>query len=512
MLKINLKRASHASVLLLFFMVLKSLLGLLLKRSIAGAFGAGIETDAYFAAFTVPQQLGDFVIGGIIFKVVIPVFQQRREDVGDKGAIKDVSGILNYSALLLLLLTVIYFLFIPKLIPFLFSGFNDETRKLTILLSRWLSPAIILMGLSLIYVAFYHAHKSFFVPALSTLLFPVSSIAALYLLPGNLGIMRLVYGNLFGVSLGIFILIMFLKDKFKWCWNWNLANSALRTTLIVAWPLLICNLIGKIIPFVQKNIASRLPSVGNISLLEYAFFLSGTTLIFIASPIATAVFPLMGEQKARGDDEDLIATFHQAVKVVVFLALPCTIFFALESQDIVALLLKNGKFSAEDTTICANLIAIIAIMIVPQSISLIMANIFLVYHETKKIAFSGSILALLSIPVYWILSRKYGIYGIAITYSFSYILGCVVNILLLRLKHARIIASSFMASFIKFFIVGVILVICIFLMTELLTFLYTPCKVAVIFIVSSIIYLVCAHILRIDGVKFIFSKVLSTKF
>ena len=80
-LKINLKRASHASILLVCFMVLKSVLGLLLKRSIAGAFGAGMETDAYFAAFTIPQQLDDFVVGGIIFKMVILVFQQRRKDV-----------------------------------------------------------------------------------------------------------------------------------------------------------------------------------------------------------------------------------------------------------------------------------------------------------------------------------------------------------------------------------------------------------------------------------------------
>jgi hypothetical protein len=38
MLNINLKRASHASILLVGFMVLKSLLGLILKRSIAGYF------------------------------------------------------------------------------------------------------------------------------------------------------------------------------------------------------------------------------------------------------------------------------------------------------------------------------------------------------------------------------------------------------------------------------------------------------------------------------------------
>ena len=420
MFNVNLKRVSHASILLMGFMVVKSLLGLILKRSIAGYFGAGIETDAYFAAFTIPQQLGDFVIGGIIFRVIIPVFQQRREDAGDDEAIRDVAGVLNFATLLLIILTVGYFFLIPHIIPLLFSGFNVKTMKLTITLSRWLSPAIILMGLSLIYVAFYHAHKSFLIPALSTLIFPISSLAALYLLPNEWGIMRLVYGNLIGVSLGIAFLIMFLGKKFKWCWNWNLANPTLISTFMVAWPLLIGNLIGKIIPFIQKNAASNLPDSGNVSLLEYSFFLSATVMVFIAAPIRTAIFPLMGEQKAKGDDKALIGTFHQALKVVVFLALPCAIFFAIESKDIVDLLLKNGGFSPKNAQICAGLITILSIMIIPQSINLIMGNIFIVYKETKITAFTVSILTLFIIPVYYILSDKYGIYGIAVSYSLFY--------------------------------------------------------------------------------------------
>ncbi|MEA2013001.1 MAG: lipid II flippase MurJ [Verrucomicrobiota bacterium] len=512
MTEINLKRASHASILLMGFVVFKSLLGLVLKRTIAGDFGAGIETDAYFAAFTIPQQLGDFVVGGIIFKVVIPVFQQRREDVGDQEAIKDVSGILNFSALILLFITVAYYFLIPYIIPLLFSGFDSETMQLTLSLSRWLSPAIILMGLSLIYVAFYHAHKSFLVPAISTLMFPISSLIALYALPQEWGIMRLVYGNLIGVSIGIFFLILFLQDKFHWSWNWNLANPALKTTTMVAWPLLIGNLIGKIIPFVQKNAASQLPNPGNLSLLEYAFFLSGTVLIFIASPVTTAIFPLMGEQKARGDEKALIETFHQSVKVVVFLALPCAIFFAMEANDIVALLLQNGKFSTEDTQVCANLIAIIAIMIVPQSINLVMANMFLVYKETKIMAIEGSILALISIPLYFILSKYLGIYGIAITYSAIYAIGAIINIMILQIMHPQIISSSSFILIFKFFVATLLMGCSIYILRYYTININLIIRIVLVGGGASFTYLSVTHLLKISGLKFIFSRLLPKVF
>jgi putative peptidoglycan lipid II flippase len=490
-------------------MVLKSILGLILKRAVAGHFGAGVETDAYFAAFTIPQQLGDFVIGGIVFKIVIPVFQERREKKGKSEAIRDVAGVLNFSALILLILTVVYYFLIPHIIPLLFSGFNKETMALTITLSRWFAPAIILMGLSLIYVAFYHAHKSFLVPALSTLLFPLISLASLYFLPFDWGIMRLVYGNLIGVSAGILFLIIFLGDKFKWCWNWNLSNPVLKTTMMVAWPLLVANIIGKIIPFVQKNAASHLPDSGNISLLEYAFFLSGTVFIFIASPITTALFPLMGEQKARGDEKELLKTFHLTVKVITFLALPCAVFFAVESQGIVALLLKNGKFSLKDTEICAGLISIITIMIIPQSINLVMNNMFLVYKETKKIAVAGSIIALLSIPLYYFLADHYGIYGIAMAYSAVYTSACLVNLLLLQSAHNGIIEKSSFFTAGKFIVSGLLMYGVIKVTASGIEFESRIINVLFLLSAGVTVYLIMASLLKINCLKFIFSRLLS---
>ena len=75
MFMLDLRKVSHASIFLLSFSVVKSIISLIVKSSIAGFFGAGMETDAYFAAFTVPQQIGDFLVGGILFLVIIPVFQ-----------------------------------------------------------------------------------------------------------------------------------------------------------------------------------------------------------------------------------------------------------------------------------------------------------------------------------------------------------------------------------------------------------------------------------------------------
>jgi peptidoglycan biosynthesis protein MviN/MurJ (putative lipid II flippase) len=279
--------------------------------------------------------------------------------------------------------------------------------------------------------------------------------------------------------------------------------------MLLAWPLLIANLIGKIIPFIQKNAASHLPDSGNISLLEYAFFLSGTVFIFIASPITTALFPLTGEQKARGDEKELLKIFHLTVRVITFLALPCAVFFAVESKDIVALLLKNGKFSLKDTEICAGLISIITIMIIPQSINLVMNNMFLVYKETKKIAVAGSIIALLSIPLYYFMSYHYGIYGIAMAYSTVYAAGCLINLILLNAGHNGIVKLSVFLTAGKFIFSGLFMFGMLKLIASVWEFESRIINVLFLLSAGFSAYLLITSLLKINCLKFIFSRLLS---
>jgi peptidoglycan biosynthesis protein MviN/MurJ (putative lipid II flippase) len=216
----------------------------------------------------------------------------------------------------------------------------------------------------------------------------------------------------------------------------------------------------------------------------------------------------MGEQKARGDEEELIKTFHQAIKVVTFLALPCAIFFAVESKDIVAILLQNGKFSPEDTVICANLITIISVMIVPLSINLIMNNMFMVYKETKKLAISGSLMAIFSIPFYYLLSDKFGIYGIAIAYSIVYTIASPVNLILLKLRIPKIIDLSILSVSLKFIISGACMFGVIKATSLLLNTDLKYLNITVLLVAGALSYLAVSKVMGINGINFILSRFL----
>lgn len=502
------KRASFASGILLCFSILKSFLAVFVRSSIANFFGAGAVTDAYFAAFTIPQQLGDFLIGGIIFAVIIPVFQKRRVNAGDEKAYSDVSGLLNILTVSLLVVTTIYYFLIPFAIPIIFPGFKEETLVLAIKLSKWLSPAVFLMGLSLIYVSFYHAHRDFIIPSVATLLFPVSTLLSLWLLPSKWGIERLVAGNLVGVAAGLLLLIVFIHHKIKWKWNWNLRNPLLTSTLFISFPVIIADSIGKIIPFVQKSAASELPYAGAISLMEYSLFIVGAVLVLISGPVSTAVFPLMGEQKNSEDHKLVLRTFSDAFTSVLFLSIPVIVLFFLQSDEIIRILFGYGKFTDRDVHICGRLLIILSLIIIPACLDQLLFKVFLVYEDTFAISMFSSVVTLTTIPFYYILCNRAGIYGLAFAYVITYIAGAVVYLVMLKYRHKDFNFLSLAGSVSLFMFCALLMFFSGVLCGKLLIFKnLLILKFCIISCSSLAVYLIAAYLMKVKELHFIASRI-----
>jgi putative peptidoglycan lipid II flippase len=268
------------------------------------------------------------------------------------------------------------------------------------------------MGLSIVYISFYHAYREFVMPSLASLLFPLASLFSLWMLPSAWGIERLVYGNLAGSLAGLLIMAVMIQKRIRWQWNLNFNNPMVRQTLLVSWPVLIDSMASKIIPFIQKSAASRLPD-GSITLLDNSLFITNAVLLLVASPITTAVFPLMGQQRQDDCDGMVIQTFVKAMRAVLFLAVPCVAIVLVASDEIVGILLEYGKFTQADSHATSRLLMILSLMIIPTCFSMIGGRLFFVFQDTKVVCLSCMSFGLLTCPAYYLLSSFFGIEGIA---------------------------------------------------------------------------------------------------
>src|SRR5271155_3784805 len=78
--------AFSATLLLMASTLLSGVLGLVRTRYINKIFGAGWETDAYNAAFNLPDMLGYFLVGGAASISLITILNRYREAGDEEGA------------------------------------------------------------------------------------------------------------------------------------------------------------------------------------------------------------------------------------------------------------------------------------------------------------------------------------------------------------------------------------------------------------------------------------------
>jgi len=140
--------AFSATLLLMGTVMLSRVIGYVREAYIAYAFGAGPQTDAYVAAFTLPDWLNYIVAGGRGFHYIhldLYAVSRRKRDA---DAQKTFSVVITVMSAVMIVGTIITEIFTPQFVRWMFHGFSPAQVELTVHLTRILLPAQIFFMLA----------------------------------------------------------------------------------------------------------------------------------------------------------------------------------------------------------------------------------------------------------------------------------------------------------------------------------------------------------------------------
>src|SRR5262249_9761402 len=144
---LRLFRPSHqhselsATLLLMLAVMLSRIIGYVREAYIAYAFGAGPQTDAYVAAFTLPEWLNYLVAGGTASITFISIYTRFLAEKREDEAEKTFSIIITVMVAVLLVGVGLAEIFTYPLEAWMFRGFKPEQLRLCVALTRILLPA-----------------------------------------------------------------------------------------------------------------------------------------------------------------------------------------------------------------------------------------------------------------------------------------------------------------------------------------------------------------------------------
>jgi putative peptidoglycan lipid II flippase len=416
--------------------LLSRILGFARDAAIAWYFGAGFSSDAFLAAFRIPNLFRRLVAEGTLTSAFVPVLTEVRWKGGDAEAGVLFSSAVRALAGLLLAACAAGLLAAPWIVPALTPGFPEPKLELTLTLVRLMLPYLITGGLVALFMGALNVYGRFAVPALAPSLLNVAMIGALLAVAPFLDrpVLALALGLLIGGAAQLAVQMPLLRRCGLHPWRAaRRGHPAMARMARFMVPAVVGGAAYHINILVGTMLASLLPE-GSVSYLYYADRLVEFPLGVAAMAAATVVLPSLARDAAAGDMPALRTTFEYALRLVSFVTIPAAVGLVLLAEPIVFLLFARGEFSVADARLTVLAVSYYALGLWAFSAVRIVAATFFALQDSKTPVRAALVSILANLALGIALMRPLAHGGMALATSLAAVLNLVLLVAALRRK------------------------------------------------------------------------------
>jgi putative peptidoglycan lipid II flippase len=392
--------AFSASILLAASSLVSSFIGLGRGKFIAWLFGAGAQTDAYVAAFRLPDLMNNFLVGGAVSITFVTILNRYREQEEEAEGERVLFTVLNLMVLVLTAATIVLIFLAAPYIRFTNPGFSAQQVVLCTHMTRLLLPAQIFLFAGSALGATLLVRKQFLYQALQPIVYNLCIIAGGLLLARRLGVSSLAIGATVGFLLGSFALNAWGAARvgvlYRWCID--LHHPGLRLWLKMTLPLMF----GFGLPFLDQYFTGFYASAsrGDITRLYNAKQLFSAPMSMLAMAAGVASLPFFAQLWAKGKHYEFAIGVADSVSRVVALGLLAASAMIALAQPIVDLIFGGGRFSPQDVRQTALFFALYTLSLFLWSAQAIYARSFYAAGITWLPMLASTIITVVAFPLY----------------------------------------------------------------------------------------------------------------
>lgn len=428
------KSITSAAIILALATLASKFLGLIRIRVLAGQFGAGYVSDAFYAAFRIPDLIFNIVVLGALSAGFIPVFAQMISQKKEDQAFRTANAIMNLLFLITLILCILAIIFAPLLIGFIAPGFDQKNKELTVQFTRimFLSPIFLL--LSSIIGGILQSYKRFFVYSLSPIMYNIGIITGAVFFTEWWGLQGLAWGVALGSFLHLAIQIPIAKKLgFSYKWILDIKDPGVIKMISLMVPRTITLIITQLNLTLVTIIASTL-AIGSLTVFNFANDLQSFPLGLFAISYAIASFPTLSSLSGKEQRSDFTRCLTTTTKQILFFVIPMSILLIVLRAQIVRVILGWGKFTWEDTIMTLNALQIFSISLFAQALIPLYSRAFWALRDSISPFLSSLVGLAVNLILVFPLSKMFGVMGLVASFSIASTVNVVVLYFFLRKK------------------------------------------------------------------------------
>ena len=405
--------AFSATLLLISAVLLSRVIGYARDAYIAWAYGAGGATDAYVAAFTLPDFLNYIVAGGAASITFISIYTRFLAEKRDADAQKTFSIIITVMTAVMIVGTIVTEIFAPQFVRWFVKGFSPDKIALCVHLTRILLPAQIFFYVGGVVSAVLLSNRLFLFPAFGPIIYNVFIILGGVIGGRHFGIASLAYGALIGSVAGPFLASVIGAARIGTGYrpSFDVTNPAFREWVRLSIPLMLGVSLVTADDWILRHYASS--GVGDITRLTFAKRLFAVPIAVLGQATGQASLPFFARLFNEKKLKEFAATVNDSVYRVSAASLLASGWMMVAALPLIDLVYRRGKFLFADAQTSAIYFFWFSLSLILWSAQGLYARAFYAAGDTLTPMVAVSVITLASMPVYSILFHTFGVVGLA---------------------------------------------------------------------------------------------------
>ena len=401
--------------------MLSRLLGLVREQIFAVTLGAGAYSDAFIAAFRIPNLLRDLFAEGALSTAFVPTYVKTLHNESRAAAITLANRVVTTLAFYLGVLALIAMAFPEPVVHLVATGFSPAKAELTATLVRIMMPFLPVISLAVVAMGALNAEEKYTAPALASSMFNLVAII------GGIVVWLIVSSPVTAVVTwacmtlvgGVAQLAVQVPSLWRTGFrprllpDLRLRDPGTRRIAMLMAPATLSVAAVQINVVVNSSFASLI-SDGALSWLSYAFRLMQLPIGVFGVAVATTALTHLSRDARAQDMDALRGTLRRGLRMVLFLTVPSTVGLALLGVPIIRLIFEHGRFSHHATIETARALSGYAVGLVAYAAVKVLAGAFFALGRTR-VPVIASITAVAANLIWNVTTfRRFGHVGLAV--------------------------------------------------------------------------------------------------
>ena len=444
------RRIAAATSIVMASILLSRILGFFREWTVAHQMGSNAVTDAYYAAFTLPDFLNYLIAGGSLSITFIPVFAKYVAEKKEEEGWHVFSTVVTVMGFALVALVILGEIFAQKLVGVIAPGFNPAERERVVFLTRLMLPAQICFYQGSILSAVQYAKGQFVVPSLAPLIYNVGIILGGVTLSSRIGMTGFAVGVLGGAIAGNFLLQIYgaYRAGARFSPNFDIRQPGFWLFLKLSVPIMLAVSLSFTDDWIIRWFGSYLQPA-SITWLSYGKTLMRVPLGIVGQGVGVASFPVLAQLYSEKKFDELNQTLNSIFKGIVFLLVPISALTIAQSLPLVHLVFSHTRLQAPDMQATAVTLAFFSIGMFAWGAQYNLARGFYATRDTITPAVVGTVMTLLNLPLYWWLVKRSQHVGLALASSLGIIAYTIVLFVLLNRRTKNHDEAALAVFFVK---------------------------------------------------------------